>query len=647
MPAGTHHAVIQENGVNKNYIFTFDKDVTYGGVLDLTSLETIPPEKLAQLLALADKTGGIEAGYVSLETPAGLELYQLVYGVHPRVKYQSIKYYDVVDHCRNHAIGLGKFGAALSIIGSIKPRFFNASDLFFSDGERERLTKKLTNNLIKTRHEADLMKRLDYLKVREMNVHNNGHLNISMIPMRRFHGPDLMQLLAMDENVRRIAEISDQVLQSMNDFDHVEQSEREMNAEATLYLLDELQGAVDDWLKVRRIIPESMRSSLDIKGRIDLSIALLRNVKLIHAHQILHRDLKPANVMLEVSRWGFWKPAIIDLGLSVDAGETKMKRVGAPYYIAPECINKIEYSFKSDAYAVARIIGLIWRDQNLAQYDKNDIRKFLLARMTEELPDFDLFFGLNLSKLLKEKILNVLQCMTISNLNERLNIEAALEKFEEIRLEYYYSQSSPDHHASIQFAHEAALRLLGMENSILSGSGILNAPAYISQVKQTIEGIEDHDAAVRIFIDTLGVSALTYCENKQSLLDHVTDIAGSFMGSYQAYCRQLSKLEKFSEKIDSELWQSRAGCFRLIKRGHRYSSEEMQQIKNAQLYVDYCNDLLVKLGKSDLGLNAMVELTEHMNEKTEKMKDALNYYKSRLCPEMQTTADKPAHKAGI
>ena len=67
---------------------------------------------------------------------------------------------------------------------------------------------------------------------------------------------------------------------------------------------------------------------------------------------IVHRDLKPANILL---RDGCLK--IADFGMSkLQEGENLLKsHVGTPYYMAPQVLQRVEYTSKCDVWSLGII----------------------------------------------------------------------------------------------------------------------------------------------------------------------------------------------------------------------------------------------------------------------------------------------------
>jgi calcium-dependent protein kinase len=82
-------------------------------------------------------------------------------------------------------------------------------------------------------------------------------------------------------------------------------------------------------------------------------------VNYCHKNNIVHRDLKPENVLLEASK-DFDQIKIIDFGTSLKFDPSKFldEKLGTPYYIAPEVLNK-KYNEKCDIWSCGVIMYII------------------------------------------------------------------------------------------------------------------------------------------------------------------------------------------------------------------------------------------------------------------------------------------------
>ena len=83
---------------------------------------------------------------------------------------------------------------------------------------------------------------------------------------------------------------------------------------------------------------------------------VLKALEFLHAHNIVHRDLKPENILLRV--YDKVDSAMVgDFGLSklISVNENMRTLCGTPGYMAPEVLNKTEYSNAVDLWSVGCI----------------------------------------------------------------------------------------------------------------------------------------------------------------------------------------------------------------------------------------------------------------------------------------------------
>lgn len=90
---------------------------------------------------------------------------------------------------------------------------------------------------------------------------------------------------------------------------------------------------------------------------------VLSCVNYCHKNNIVHRDLKPENILLELNK-EFDQIKIIDFGTSLvyDPSKPLDEKLGTPYYIAPEVLNK-SYSSKCDIWSVGVITYILLSGQ--------------------------------------------------------------------------------------------------------------------------------------------------------------------------------------------------------------------------------------------------------------------------------------------
>ncbi len=86
---------------------------------------------------------------------------------------------------------------------------------------------------------------------------------------------------------------------------------------------------------------------------------IVQCVNYCHKMNIIHRDLKPENVLLEANK-DFDQIKVIDFGtsLTVDPNRTLDEKLGTPYYIAPEVLNK-KYNHKCDIWSCGVIAYIV------------------------------------------------------------------------------------------------------------------------------------------------------------------------------------------------------------------------------------------------------------------------------------------------
>jgi calcium-dependent protein kinase len=86
---------------------------------------------------------------------------------------------------------------------------------------------------------------------------------------------------------------------------------------------------------------------------------VLSCINYCHQNRIVHRDLKPENILLEQTK-EFDQIKIIDFGTSLYFKENQKlsEKLGTPYYIAPEVLNK-NYNEKCDIWSCGVITYIV------------------------------------------------------------------------------------------------------------------------------------------------------------------------------------------------------------------------------------------------------------------------------------------------
>eukprot|EP00993_Chasmostoma_nieuportense_P006332 NODE_695_length_1942_cov_42.957576_g645_i0.p1 GENE.NODE_695_length_1942_cov_42.957576_g645_i0~~NODE_695_length_1942_cov_42.957576_g645_i0.p1 ORF type:complete len:574 (-),score=132.87 NODE_695_length_1942_cov_42.957576_g645_i0:161-1882(-) len=125
-------------------------------------------------------------------------------------------------------------------------------------------------------------------------------------------------------------------------------------SELEMYLITDL---LSGGTLMERVV-EGFVSSERIAGNTFRQI--LFAVKHIHSHKIIHRDLKPQNIVyVNSSEHSSFK--IIDFGgaVRIKKDEVLDKQVGTVKYMAPEMINKHEYSLPVDMWSLGVLLYLL------------------------------------------------------------------------------------------------------------------------------------------------------------------------------------------------------------------------------------------------------------------------------------------------
>jgi len=123
-----------------------------------------------------------------------------------------------------------------------------------------------------------------------------------------------------------------------------------------LYDLGESDGR--RFLTMEYVDGEDLAALLWRIGRFpqDRALAIARQlcagVAAAHERGVIHRDLKPANVMID----GDGNVRVSDFGIATAAVDTGAELVGTPQYMAPEQLNGMAASTRTDIYALGLIL---------------------------------------------------------------------------------------------------------------------------------------------------------------------------------------------------------------------------------------------------------------------------------------------------
>jgi len=87
---------------------------------------------------------------------------------------------------------------------------------------------------------------------------------------------------------------------------------------------------------------------------------ILSAISYCHVNNIVHRDLKPENILFD-SKLTNSNIKVIDFGASTkfDHNEMMTKRIGTPFYVAPEILLKKPYDEKCDVWSLGVIMYIL------------------------------------------------------------------------------------------------------------------------------------------------------------------------------------------------------------------------------------------------------------------------------------------------
>ena len=146
---------------------------------------------------------------------------------------------------------------------------------------------------------------------------------------------------------------------------------------------------------------------------------LLKAVLFLHHNNIVHRDIKPENILFSVPG-DFNALKIIDFGLSIQKNaKNDNRRVGTPYYMAPEMIHG-NFVYESDMWSIGVILFiLVTGKQPFRAHDKEGVfEKILNAKYDKK--------ALEKSKCSPE-LKDLIKKTLVKDYKKRISIDSALK----------------------------------------------------------------------------------------------------------------------------------------------------------------------------------------------------------------------------
>ena len=146
---------------------------------------------------------------------------------------------------------------------------------------------------------------------------------------------------------------------------------------------------------------------------------LLKAVLFLHHNNIVHRDIKPENILFSVPG-DFNALKIIDFGLSIQKNaKNDNRRVGTPYYMAPEMIHG-NFVYESDMWSIGVILFvMVTGKQPFRAHDKEGVfEKILNAKYDKK--------ALEKSKCSPE-LKDLIKKTLVKDYKKRISIDSALK----------------------------------------------------------------------------------------------------------------------------------------------------------------------------------------------------------------------------
>lgn len=104
------------------------------------------------------------------------------------------------------------------------------------------------------------------------------------------------------------------------------------------------------------------RNRFQEKNAAKLMMNLLEVLNFLHENHVIHRDLKLENILMKCSDNDF-EIKLCDFGLACISGDKQELRCGSPGYIAPEILNRQQYTSKVDIFGAGVILYVLLSGQ--------------------------------------------------------------------------------------------------------------------------------------------------------------------------------------------------------------------------------------------------------------------------------------------
>ena len=201
-----------------------------------------------------------------------------------------------------------------------------------------------------------------------------------------------------------------------------------------------------------KVLTEKLSHKLTERQISQIMTCLLKAVLFLHHNGIIHRDLKPENIVFSDTR-NYKSLKLIDFGLSIQQNAKKEKRrVGTPYYMAPEMIYG-NFVKASDIWSIGVIMYImVTGKQPFWGKNKDEV----LNKVKNGRYDMKSLYYSKCSNSVKDLI----KKMLVTEPEKRMTVEACLEHS-------WFKQFENDKYINLAFSEEIVDSLRQFQNQNL------------------------------------------------------------------------------------------------------------------------------------------------------------------------------------
>lgn len=263
------------------------------------------------------------------------------------------------------------------------------------------------------------------------------------------------------------------------------------DSKTSYLLMDKAEGCTLEKL----LWDKGRHGKLTVKERLDITFAILHAVKAqVTDKRIVHRDLKPLNMLIDMKK-SPPKIAIIDYGRAMLMDNQDARIVGTPAYRSPESfLVPVQYSEKSDAYAVGRILSYVWGDSYTNYYLNN--KQAWSWPETKQMTKNNYLFtcpGAHLFKSDEAIVRTCLNGLMQEDPDTRFSLEKAIELFAKVARPMYqlatiqtFSKAKLHHYEHRLILINKLLRDLEQKEGDLVGRGFIEIANQVKRLHKKL-----------------------------------------------------------------------------------------------------------------------------------------------------------------